>query len=440
MADLSKYFVNQDQGTQGGSGGLAPLDRSFKIKQLQDEAAAAARESERINSPLGQAKLFAGGVVKGLGNAFLKQPARFAASAAAAPIDLVNQAQGKQPFKGDLPLVGKTFQGQAAVDQEKLYDKAYSGEKLGVKDYATALRPFGEVPLAAVESVALGKGFGKARQVMKKSADKAKTKYLVDILSPRESAAKTGDYVAAIKTGRVSEAGLVTGRSVAPDKRTLAIVDELKSVPGIKKGQSVLKTSNAIHSEVGVTAQNMRDAITSRDVQAIVDADDIENLVKETQKQLAKNPYLVGDAEKTSSKILNEFVSRLPTDRPITAIDVLDARQGLDKWISAQKGANIFDPSKENSVSIALRAVRQGANELLASKASDVAVKEMLLRQTRLYDAIDSLAINAAKEGGASKAARVLVPAAKWLGRGVGTAVPLGAGYYYSQAQKALTE
>lgn len=439
MADFSKYFVNQGQ--TPSSGGLAPLDRSFKIKQLQDEAAAAARESERINSFSGQARLFGGGLVKGLANAFLKQPARFAASAVAAPIDLVNQAQGRQPFKGDLPLIGKTFQGQAAVDQEKLYDKAYSGEKLGVKDYATALRPFGEVPLAALEATALGKGAGKVRQVMQKSAEKAKTKHLIDLLTPRESAAKTGDYVAAIKTGRVSEAGLVTGRSVAPDKRTLAIVDELKTVPGIKKGQTALQTANATHTEIGVTAQNMRDAITSRDIQAVVDADDIERLVKETQAQLSKNPYLVGDAQKTSEKILNEFVSRLPKDRPITAIDVLDARQGLDRWISTQKGVNIFDPSKESSVSIALRAVRQGANELLATKASDVAVKEMLLRQTRLYDAIDTLAVSAAKEGGASKAARILVPAAKWLGRGVGTIVPaLGAGYYYSQAQKALTE
>lgn len=446
MADLSKYFVGQQNtglqplNTGVQTSGLEPLSRQQNIQSLQEAADKAKSESDRINSPLSQAGMIGGGIVGGLANAFLKQPARFVASSAAAPIDLANQVQGKQPFTGEIPLLGRTFQGQAAVDQNRLFDKAYSGEKFTAGDYGTALRPFGEVPLAALETVSLAKGIGEARQVMKKSADKAKNAYLTDLLTPPKSSAKTSGFVKAVKSGRVNEAGVFKGRSVTPDKRTLDLVEELKTVPGIRKGQTALQTGNATWGEIGNTAEELRAKLRSMDVQPTVGAEDLNRLFEDAQAQVSKNPFLTGDANKTVGDIFNEFVSRLPKDRPITAEDVLDARQGVDGWIESQRGATVFDPAKENAVSVGLRAIRQGANGLLAEKAPDVEVARSLLRQTRLYDALERIALKAAKENGKSVAEKTLGPALRWLGRGVGTLAPLGAGYYYAQAQKALGE
>lgn len=450
MADLSKYFVGgtQPQGATGtgvskyfvGAPGVSPVSRENKIRLLQEGADKAKRESDQANSFAGQAGTFGKEVVGGLANAFLRQPARFVASTVAAPFDIANQVQGKQPFRGDLPLIGKTFQGQAAGEQERLFDKAYSGEKFGLGDYATAVKPFAEVPLAALETVALGKGINSARQAMQKSADKAKDAYLFDILTPSKSAAKGSDYIKAIKTGRVEPAGIFKGRSVAPDKGTTALVEELKTVPGIKKGQELLKTINAVHKEIGKTAQGLRDALRGREVQPTVDVSDLDNLYKEAKDTVTKNPFLTGDAEKTVDDIFNEFVSRLPKDRPAVAEDILDARQGVDTWIASQRGPGIFDPTKENAVSIGLRAIRQGANKLLAEKAQDVAVREMLLRQTRLFDAIDEIAIKAAKENGLSAAAKVINPLWNLTKKAVGIGVPVAGAYLLGKASGALRE
>lgn len=451
MADLSKYFVGQSTGSptptaSSGTPGLQPVDNTTKIRLLQEDADKAKRESDKANSFGSQAGTFGKELVGGLANAFLKQPARFVTSAAVAPVDLARQGYGAvtgketKPLDVNLPFVGKTFQRQASDEGEQLYDKAYAGEKLGVGDYATALKPFAEVPLAALETVALSKGLGEAKTLFQKSADKAKEKYLYDILTPTESVAKNSGYMSAIKTGRVEPAGMFNSRSVTPDKNMAALVEELKTVPGIKKGQELLKTTNAVHKEIGATAQNLRTALRGRDIQPTVSVGDINKLYEDVQGTVSKNPFLSGDASKSADDIFKEFISRLPKDRPIVAEDILDARQGVDKWIASQRGPGIFDPAKENAVSAALRAIRQGANGLLADKAQDVAVKEMLLRQTRLFDAIDEIAVKAAKENGISAAAKVINPLWKLTKQAAGYGAVVGASYFGAKAAGALGE
>jgi len=47
-----------------------------------------------------------------------------------------------------------------------------------------------------------------------------------------------------------------------------------------------------------------------------------------------------------------------------------------------------------------LRSLRQNINDLIARKASDVAVKQSLARQSALFDALETLAVKGEKEIG----------------------------------------
>ena len=237
-------------------------------------------------------------------------------------------------------------------------------------------------------------------------------KHIRDLVTPIQTTGKAGTLTQNVKAGRVDEGGIFSGRTKNPDAHQLAIEDAVKAVPGIEKGQSALESANAIHDEIGNTAEQLRkglqeSAAAHGDVQPIIGQDTWDTYIKGVRATIDENPLITGDAQATADKILNKFQSLLPQGKDITAEDILDARQGLDNYVkSIGKGA-AFDPKTENAMSIALRATRQGANGLIADAAPDVAVKALLQKQSLLYDAIDNIAPKAAKEAG-SGVGRVL--------------------------------
>lgn len=225
-------------------------------------------------------------------------------------------------------------------------------------------------------------------------------KFVRDLVTPQQTTGKTGTLTQNMKAGRVEEGGILSGRTINPDARQIAIENEVKSVPGISSKNTSLENLNAIHKEIGTTASNLENQLASREVQPIVTQEHWDNYLNGVKQDIAENPLITGDAESTASKIINKFQSLLPKEGDITASDILKARKGLDSWIKSVKGNLAFDPKTENAVSIAVRATRQGANDLLEATAPDVAVKAMLRRQSLLYDAIDNIAPKAAKEAG----------------------------------------
>lgn len=221
--------------------------------------------------------------------------------------------------------------------------------------------------------------------------------FIDELLTPDMNKKATAS---AIKTGKVAEG---TGINGARDF-TSAVpgFDNIKSsvaqVPGVAKGNTMLENVNAIHDAIGTTAQDLRTQLGNQEVTPVVTQDNWNKYLGGIKQSIQENPLLVGDAEQTANKILAKFQSMLPSEGDITATHILDARQGLDKWISSLK-PNAFDPATENAVSIALRAVRQGANQLIADSAPNVEVKNMLAHQSNLFNAIDTIAPKAAAEG-----------------------------------------
>jgi len=283
----------------------------------------------------------------------------------------------------------------------------------------------------------LGKGLAKTGEYLaERKAGKA-TDFIKDLITPELNATKTAD---AIKTGKVIEGGILKDRDITGTvpffEDTAKAVSE---VPGISRSNTLLQNANHIHDHIGTVADDLVSQLkTSAKQMKIADLEQVpekfNQYMKGVKTTLKENPTLVGDAEKTATKILDKFES-LVKEEGSTPDAIISARKKLDAWMSAQKGDNIFDPKTEGAVSVALRAIRQGGNDFVAGLSKDVAVKNMLAKQTNLYNAIENIAPKAAKEGASGfkrwiKAHPKLVGTAKWGATATGFG---GAGYLLNQ-------
>lgn len=202
----------------------------------------------------------------------------------------------------------------------------------------------------------------------------------------------------AIKTGKVIENKALTGaRNI---QEAIPGFDRIKeavsSVKGLSKKNTLLQNSNLIHDEISNTAEVLKSQLKDK---GFFSPSEFNSYMKSVKSELKDNPLIVGDAEKVAEKISNKF-NTLVKENGYTPEGLLNARKQLDSWMSSQKGSAIFDPSKEGAVSVALRAIRQGGNDFLAQRVPDVAVKDLLAKQSNLYQAVDTIAKKAASEGG----------------------------------------
>ena len=189
---------------------------------------------------------------------------------------------------------------------------------------------------------------------------------------------------------------------IAPTPQELRMEEAVKGVKGIAEKNTFQRNYNFVKSANRQEAENLVSQLEQVETQEGKDRgfftpNEFNSYMNSVKKELADNPLLVGDAEKTASKILDKF-SSLVKEEGHTPRGLLSARKKLDAWMESQKGPNIFDPKTESAVSIALRGIRQGGNTFLASKVPDVAVIKSLEKQTALYNTLDNLAPKAARE------------------------------------------
>jgi hypothetical protein len=257
------------------------------------------------------------------------------------------------------------------------------------------------------------------------AAKKALVNEALDIVSPKPTASvlKKG-----IKSGRGQVGGLSQTVSIAEDAKTLRAAEAAAGT--VKKGKTLTENANAVRGEISKTAVKLEDDLKALDVVPIVQREELDGILKKALDDIGENPTMVGNAEKSAERILAKFKSFLP-EGDVSAFDLLKARKKLDRWIEGlEGGSKVFDPSYENAKTIALRSIRQGANDLIALKAPGVAVKDMLAKQSALYDALENIAAKAVKEVGTTGAERfgkkhpaitgLLGTGAKVVGTGLG--------------------
>lgn len=200
----------------------------------------------------------------------------------------------------------------------------------------------------------------------------------------------------AIKTGKVVEGVKGAKRDFTEAIPNFQRIKEsVDRVPGISRKKTFLQNSNAIHDEIGVVAEDLKNQIKNK---GFFSPNEFKSYMFKVKSELAENPLIVGDAEKTADKIIDKF-NKLVGENGYTPEGLLESRKQLDRWMLSQKGSKVFSPDKENAISIALRAIRQGGNNFLSDRVEDVAIREMLEHQSNLYQAIENIAPKAAKEG-----------------------------------------
>lgn len=218
----------------------------------------------------------------------------------------------------------------------------------------------------------------------------------VEIVAPKATAKVLKN---AVKSGRVEKKGILGGIEASPDYRTIKAAEAAAGI--VRKNKTLVENAGLVKDEIGNVATKLIDDIQNMEIVPILQKEDVDNLLGKVMKDISENPVMAGETAIAAKAdvILNKFKSFLP-EGDITAIDLLEARKKLDKWMESQQVGDVFNPNYETAKSVALRSIRQGANELVALKAPDVAVKELLQRQSALYDALDNISDKAIKEVG----------------------------------------
>lgn len=263
-------------------------------------------------------------------------------------------------------------------------------ETVGIKG-AAQLRKGVAVAAREVTPVAAraARGLEEAAEVQTQVARKG---FAQELVQPKQTKKVITEQ---IKGGQIEEGGLFSGRSIIPTASERAIIEEVSRIPNVTPQNTLLQNANIVRGEIGNTAKELVSKLEANDV--IFPRRELNSFLNAAKETLKLNPALVGDAAKSADKILDQFERILKTKKS-SASGLLEARKELDRFIQTQKGAKAFDPATENAFSIALREIRQGANEFLDAKAIDVDVKGLLKKQSNLFRAIDNIAPKAAEE------------------------------------------
>lgn len=187
-------------------------------------------------------------------------------------------------------------------------------------------------------------------------------------------------------------------------RETAPIIQQ--NIPKFDQMKTYAKKLNAIQDEaIPREAQALRDALTKEEIQPILHKGSYEKFVNDIEEQIKSSPFLIGDSGEYARRFLKIFNDKLPIGRDITMIDVLDARQALDRAAKSFK-PKVFDGASENAFHSGLDAVRSSANTLLDENAPNAGVKASLRRQSLLYKAAKNLSSKADKEVGSTRFGR----------------------------------
>lgn len=301
--------------------------------------------------------------------------------------------------KAVLPDVGTSRTENAGLDYtdvEELTAPSNEAQELGYQGAAfvpaeravTAAKPIVKPVFEGAQKIIAPIAKAGEEYLSKRAATKEEN-FIIDLITPDLTPTKTEQ---AIKTGKVKEGGLFSDRDIT---EAVPFFEETKravmEVPGISKNNTLLENTNAIYSHIGTVAEDLKSQIKGK---GFFSPNEFNAYMKDASNKLNEIPSLTREATEVANKYLTQF-NKLVKKNGYTPEGLLQARKEFDNLIPDKK----LSPDIENGITEAVRYIRQGANDFLASKVPDVAVKEMLAKQTALYNAMDSIAPKAVKEG-----------------------------------------
>jgi hypothetical protein len=253
------------------------------------------------------------------------------------------------------------------------------GAALGVKA--------GERALKATTKV--GKTVEEGAQVGLKNESK---QFVKDLVTPEQTKA-----VKEAQVGRTTETGTGPFKKsvIEPSKEEANAAKYVEKVPDLNPKGTLQQNYNIIKKENQAEAKRLAETLAANDF--AYPRKELLARLKGTKEELARNPVITGDAEKTADKLIAEIERRI-SESKAKGSNLLQVRKDFDAWVEAQKGSAVFDPAKESALSVSTRSIRRAINNFLDEKAPNAGVKDSLRKQSALYDAMDNIAPKAAKE------------------------------------------
>lgn len=359
-------------------------DRLNQLERLSSESASANVEAGKSVGRRFLSELPKQAVQSTLGNV-----ARFGVSALAAPVDLVRGAMGKQPMSGKVDFPGldpfQTFQAEGAENISRLQGET-TPDTLGT--YASALKPFAEVPLAGLETLgainiagnipdAVGGTVDVSRRVLKTRASAKDTKLALEALAPEERGK-------AFTSRLLSRAR--SGKSLSdPDRDTVNLAESLGGV--VKNPKNPAKDIKALQDEFRGVSTKLDDVLTAdKSIVSRAEAKSVLNkLMGEKPREfIGENGKLYDDAV--------EFAKQLVDNNPGKAQGIRNARiqfdaQARTQYPSAFQGGRIDVKSPAGR---AIKDVRDALNEFLYQRTpAGSQVRELIKKEADIYRALD---------------------------------------------------
>lgn len=190
-------------------------------------------------------------------------------------------------------------------------------------------------------------------------------------------------------------AGVFKRSEVAPTTQELKMEQAVSTIPEVSSKNTFQQNFNFIKDANQKEALNLENALKQNDF--VFPKKELKSKLNEVKQNLADNPSLVGDNEKIAQKLLTKFNSMLDATQA-KGSSLLQLRKDFDSWVQSQKGTKIYDPNTENAFSIVNRELRQGINNFIDTKATNIDIKESLSKQSALYRAMKNIEPKAAIE------------------------------------------
>lgn len=249
--------------------------------------------------------------------------------------------------------------------------------------------------------------------------DARKAKAIQDLVSPIENKTELTNAVP-----RTAVDPITGAKTILPDNSIQNSIDAVSSISGINSPlKNYQQKWDMINQVKNQEADNLIQALKSNDVK--IPLNDINNKLFGVKDALAKNPYLVGNAETSVDRVMNIARDSIIKNGN-TASGLLQARKDFDNALTSLK-PKVYDPTTSNPVSDAALSVRRGINDLIDQAVPDAGVKASLAKQSAMYDALDNIAPKAAREGN-NKLSRMITSAGDTVSNVTGVTNPITKG------------
>lgn len=251
---------------------------------------------------------------------------------------------------------------------------------------------FGPIRPAPTKPTVTGTVGERALTSGRAAAEAKRADFIDDLIRPKQTAAVRGEQTArTAETGR----GIFRKKIVEPSAVERRIAKEVVDIEGVAAGRTLQGNLNSIRQRNTELARALANDLKKENF--VFPKKELAAQLDDALVRIRQNPTIVGDAERTATKLVDEFNRRLAAAKA-TGADLLQVRKDFDAWVKSQKGAKVFDPKNENALTVSLREIRQTVNNFLEKKAPKTAVRESLKKQNNLFRAIENITPKAADE------------------------------------------